>query len=408
MVTQKMNFADYAASYWSSDDSCRPEVLAAEIEINLNLDDANIVIGCVDQCIGGLSNYLRDRVIYDERVAHDSDVDEKAQVSMLSDARNKVLGFAGATRALLHPMIESLLGDTNVDPKVKIVTCGFIIDKFPSLKGACATSLDLRDDVHLEASLSIPLLFGLYNLLASKVKAELGPQTISTLNGVLCDSRSSPLAKYYSAHALSLALGLAREDSTKLMSALVPTPLRGVPPGAILPAAPSLLSCPSLIASVDSSRFAAATSSPSGAGGMPPPGFVMSPTTTKNYRALSMSLLGSAARPILLQGPSGCGKTMLVNCMAKMTSTTLLPLYLDDQMDSKTLLGTYVCTDTPGEFKWQDGALTTAVTEGHWVLIEDVDKVSDNRGRANLFILCFLSKLTNFPPKSAPLKFWRP
>lgn len=33
-------------------------------------------------------------------------------------------------------------------------------------------------------------------------------------------------------------------------------------------------------------------------------------------------------------------------------------IQLDDQMDSKTLLGTYVCREVPGEFEWQPGALT--------------------------------------------------
>lgn len=31
---------------------------------------------------------------------------------------------------------------------------------------------------------------------------------------------------------------------------------------------------------------------------------------------------------------------------------------MDDQLDGKTLVGTYVCTDQPGEFKWQPGSLT--------------------------------------------------
>ena len=37
------------------------------------------------------------------------------------------------------------------------------------------------------------------------------------------------------------------------------------------------------------------------------------------------------------------------------------------------MLGTYVCTDVPGEFQWQPGALTKAVIEGRWILIEDID-----------------------------------
>ena len=39
----------------------------------------------------------------------------------------------------------------------------------------------------------------------------------------------------------------------------------------------------------------------------------------------------------------------------------------------QALLGTYRCTDIPGEFLWQPGILTQAVTEGHWVLLEDID-----------------------------------
>jgi midasin len=43
-------------------------------------------------------------------------------------------------------------------------------------------------------------------------------------------------------------------------------------------------------------------------------------------------------------------------------------------MDVKTLLGTYVCTDLPGEFKWQPGVLTQAVQAGRWVVIDDIDR----------------------------------
>ena len=38
------------------------------------------------------------------------------------------------------------------------------------------------------------------------------------------------------------------------------------------------------------------------------------------------------------------------------------------------LLGTYVCTDVPGEFRWQAGALTQAVQQGRWAVMEDIDR----------------------------------
>lgn len=43
-------------------------------------------------------------------------------------------------------------------------------------------------------------------------------------------------------------------------------------------------------------------------------------------------------------------------------------------MDAKALLGAYVSSDTPGEFRWQPGPLSLAVERGLWVLIEDLDR----------------------------------
>lgn len=37
---------------------------------------------------------------------------------------------------------------------------------------------------------------------------------------------------------------------------------------------------------------------------------------------------------------------------------SVLFLHMDEQMDSKTLIGSYTCTERPGEFKWQPGSLT--------------------------------------------------
>lgn len=55
-------------------------------------------------------------------------------------------------------------------------------------------------------------------------------------------------------------------------------------------------------------------------------------------------------------------------------SPPLLELHLDDQTDSKSLLGAHACTDVPGEFAWRPGALTRAAAAGAWVLIEDLDR----------------------------------
>jgi midasin len=113
--------------------------------------------------------------------------------------------------------------------------------------------------------------------------------------------------------------------------------------------------------------------------------------------AMSRALQDS---PILLEGVTGCGKTSLVDELARVTgnSQSLLKIHLGDQTDSKVLLGTYICTDVPGEFRWQAGVLTQAVVwnvadcglstlpsapltgsacawqeSGRWLVIEDID-----------------------------------
>lgn len=52
----------------------------------------------------------------------------------------------------------------------------------------------------------------------------------------------------------------------------------------------------------------------------------------------------------------------------------------------------YRCTDVPGEFVWQPGTLTQAVTKGHWVLLEDIDYAPlDVVSRFLLTIKCLFS-----------------
>lgn len=43
---------------------------------------------------------------------------------------------------------------------------------------------------------------------------------------------------------------------------------------------------------------------------------------------------------------------------------SMVILHIDDSLDSKSLLGTYVCGEDPGTFVWQPGSLTQAAVEG--------------------------------------------
>eukprot|EP00061_Rhincodon_typus_P005155 g24342.t1 len=98
--------------------------------------------------------------------------------------------------------------------------------------------------------------------------------------------------------------------------------------------------------------------------------------STYNYlQSLAMAVASQNA--VLLEGPIGCGKTTLVEYLAALTGRQkppdFLKVQLGDQTDSKMLLGMYRCADVPGEFVWQPGSLTQAVTNGYWLLLEDID-----------------------------------
>lgn len=81
-------------------------------------------------------------------------------------------------------------------------------------------------------------------------------------------------------------------------------------------------------------------------------------------------------KPVILYGAAGSGKTYLVNQLAKRMGyhDSIVKVHLGDQTDAKILLGTYTSGPKPGSFEWRAGVLTTAVREGKWLLIEDIDR----------------------------------
>ncbi|KYG46458.1 hypothetical protein M433DRAFT_201052, partial [Acidomyces richmondensis BFW] len=102
--------------------------------------------------------------------------------------------------------------------------------------------------------------------------------------------------------------------------------------------------------------------------------FIITPTVGRNLSRMSTAL--KSACPILLTGQPGSGKTTLVRHVAQRLGKIdkMITLHLNEQSDAKLLVGTYTTGDDPGSFVWKPGVLTTAVQEGRWVLIEDLDK----------------------------------
>ena len=97
-------------------------------------------------------------------------------------------------------------------------------------------------------------------------------------------------------------------------------------------------------------------------------------SSVQNIRALAEGINGG--KPLLVLGLPGSGKTTMIRETARLTGkfSSMITLHLNEQIDAKLLTGLYTSTRSPGMFTWQPGILTTAVMEGRWVLIEDLDR----------------------------------
>ena len=101
---------------------------------------------------------------------------------------------------------------------------------------------------------------------------------------------------------------------------------------------------------------------------------VLTPKTSYNMRLVAEAI--REPKPLLITGLSGSGKSAIIQDIARELNkdSKMLTLHLNEQTDAKLLIGMYTSTKTPGSFGWQPGVLTTAVKEGRWVLIEDLDR----------------------------------
>lgn len=105
------------------------------------------------------------------------------------------------------------------------------------------------------------------------------------------------------------------------------------------------------------------------------PLLVPTQTMTSNMQKLARALL--RPHPVLIRGGPGSGKTCAVNHVAsQLDQSSMITLHLNEQSDAKLLLGIYATGSRPGTFEWHPGVITTAVTEGRWLFIEDLDRTS--------------------------------
>lgn len=101
--------------------------------------------------------------------------------------------------------------------------------------------------------------------------------------------------------------------------------------------------------------------------------FISTETSELNLHNAAVALLQD--KPILLIGKSGSGKSTIVDYLhGRVRGGDLVRIHLGDQTEAKSLIGTFTTGQKAGTFEWMPGALTSAVQNGSWVLIEDIDR----------------------------------
>lgn len=100
---------------------------------------------------------------------------------------------------------------------------------------------------------------------------------------------------------------------------------------------------------------------------------LQAPTAREN--AMRVVRACQVSKPVLLEGSPGVGKTSLITTLAMLSGYRLCRINLSDQTDLMDLFGSDLPVEngSPGEFAWKDAEFLTAMQEGHWVLLDEMN-----------------------------------
>lgn len=99
--------------------------------------------------------------------------------------------------------------------------------------------------------------------------------------------------------------------------------------------------------------------------------FVLVPSTLMSLRRLARAL-ASGKWPILLEGPTSAGKTSLVQYVAARCGHKVVRINNHEHTDVQEYIGGFT-PDVDGCLRFHDGILVSALREGHWVILDELN-----------------------------------
>ena len=102
--------------------------------------------------------------------------------------------------------------------------------------------------------------------------------------------------------------------------------------------------------------------------------FIVTESVKRNLRKLSICLAGGpvARPPILCEGSTGAGKTSLVTFLSRKSGHRLVRINNHEHTDLQDYFGQYV-SNVDGGLSFQEGPLVSAVRNGYWVLLDELN-----------------------------------
>ncbi|OCF32527.1 midasin [Kwoniella heveanensis BCC8398] len=136
-----------------------------------------------------------------------------------------------------------------------------------------------------------------------------------------------------------------------------------------------LAQIPSLPASLDPDDFVRFGPFWLQRGPLPPAGesrYIITPSVQAKLSDLARVIL-TKRYPVLIQGPTSAGKTSAVEFLARQTGHRFVRINNHEHTDIQEYLGTYVTDPRTGNLIFQEGLLVTAVRQGHWIVLDELN-----------------------------------